>query len=226
MSHRPWPARQRRGWRVAVGRSVVAQYQDAVLRSPAIVRQCAGGGGASRSCAGRAAASYAFAGGETLHVPILHAAIAFGPLARRLLAEQPSGVPQQQAVVAADGHDHVLVVFHAEVDEGGVQIEGVPHHHVEEAAIEGETPSPTAVWPRFPRLRPAATIPRPTAPPSHAREMAYHAAVIVLDHLLSVDGERPGLALPTAAFPAGEKTRGRPRPRSTSRRRWPTPCSV
>ena len=44
----------------------------------------------------------------------------FRPIPLILLTEQALGVPQQQALVAADGDDRVLAVCAAEVDKGGV----------------------------------------------------------------------------------------------------------
>ena len=129
-------------------------------------------------------------------------------------------------MVTADGHNGVLAMFPAEVHEGGVQIEGVPHHDVEEAAIEGKHPLQQPFGRRFFAFAGQQQFHVQRHRQVMPDQMTDHAAVIVLGHLLLVDGKDPGLALGTTAFPAGEKTRGRPRPQSTDPRRWPTPCCV
>jgi hypothetical protein len=59
----------------------------------------------------------ALGGSKSLNVPELHTAFAIGPLDGFSLAEQPSSVLQQQAMITANGDEGVLVVLAAEIDE-------------------------------------------------------------------------------------------------------------
>ena len=110
----------------------------------------------------------------------------------------------------------MLVVLPAEVDEGGLEVQAVADHGVEVPGVVGEDPLQQTLGGRHFSF----------AGPLHFHvqgngqvlpdQMADDAAMIVFGDLLVIHFQGAGEALVAAAFAAGEKTRGRPRPRTPS----------
>ncbi len=136
------------------------------------------------------------------------------------------GVLKQEAVVALDNHDHLLVVLLAEVEEGGLEVQAVADHGVEVAGVVGENPLPQALGGRHFSLAGSLELYVQGNGQVLPNPMADHATVIVFGDLLVIHCQGAGEALVAAAFAAGEKTHAHPQPQTSSRRRRGAPCCV
>ena len=118
-------------------------------------------------------------------------------------------------MLALDDHHGVLVVLLAEVDEGGLEVQAVADHGVEIAGVVGKDPLQQTLggW----HLSFAGPLEFHVQGNGQvlSNQMADHAAVIVFGNLLVIHFQGTRQALVAAAFAAGEKTRGRLRPRTT-----------
>ena len=92
-------------------------------------------------------------------------------------------VLKQEAVVALDNHDHLLVVLPAEVDEGGLEVQAVADHGVEVAGVVGEDPLQQALGGRHFSLAGPLELHIQGNGQILANQMADHATVIVFGDL-------------------------------------------